>query len=115
MLASTYSPPKRSTIGDEKLNFRVRNENGWTLLAKTPTHNLQLFNFQNSFFENGFALQALFRLYDISRKLEIPTTSCGMGPFPFLTLLAKTPTHNTQNIKFSNLFPPKKGGRGGWI
>ena len=41
VLAPTYSPPKRSTIGDEKLNFRVRNENGCTLLANAPTHNIQ--------------------------------------------------------------------------
>lgn len=29
--------PLRSTIGDERLNFRVRNENGWTPFAKAPT------------------------------------------------------------------------------
>ena len=27
----------RSTIGDGGLNFRVRNENGWTPSAKAPT------------------------------------------------------------------------------
>ncbi len=35
-LAVTYSP-LASTIGAEKLNFRVRNGNGCTLLAKPPT------------------------------------------------------------------------------
>ena len=27
----------RSTLGDGGLNFRVRNENGWTPSAKAPT------------------------------------------------------------------------------
>jgi hypothetical protein len=31
----------RSTIGDGGLNFRVRNENGWTPSAKAPTLNFQ--------------------------------------------------------------------------
>ena len=31
----------RSTIGDGGLNFRIRNENGWTPSAKAPTFNLE--------------------------------------------------------------------------
>ena len=38
MLAMTYSSFKESTIGAKKLNFRVRNENGCTLLAESPTY-----------------------------------------------------------------------------
>ena len=44
-LAMTYSPFKESTIGAKKLNFRVRNENGCTLLAKSPTSNFQTVTF----------------------------------------------------------------------
>ena len=38
MLAMTYSPFKESTIGARRLNFRVRNENGWTPSAESPTY-----------------------------------------------------------------------------
>jgi hypothetical protein len=43
----TYSPPKRSTIGAGGLNFRVRNEIGCTPTAESPTHNTQLFYFED--------------------------------------------------------------------
>ena len=56
MLAMTYSPFKKSTIGAKKLNFRVRNENGCTLLANSPTLNLQ-------------KIQMLFLSYDQVAKL----------------------------------------------
>jgi hypothetical protein len=38
----------RSTIGAEKLNFRVRKENGCTLLAESPTYNTQTVNVLNT-------------------------------------------------------------------
>ena len=41
MLAMTYSPFKESTIGARRLNFRVRNENGWTPSAESPTYKIR--------------------------------------------------------------------------
>ncbi len=37
-LAMTYSPTRGSTIGAKRLNFRVRNGNGWDPLAIVTRH-----------------------------------------------------------------------------
>lgn len=63
-LATTYSPsPEQSTIGTTELNFRVRNENGCTPLAESPTYKTHQLNFKCFFVARLFRAVTAYPIF----------------------------------------------------
>ena len=110
MLAMTYSPFKESTIGARRLNYRVRNENGCTPSAESPTYKIHT-NLGCSFLEYWKVIltrkeQVSLFIYRSERRVGgagfEPATTVMSGPRS--TRLSYPPVNHFSVFKFAYPF-----------